>query len=51
MLRGNAGEPVIFDESDRYCFYLLVQEGAGRYVLVFDLCGYRGGLQPVRSET
>ena len=31
MLRGNAGDPVFFDESDRYRFYLLLQEGTVRF--------------------
>jgi REP element-mobilizing transposase RayT len=31
MLRGNAGDPVFFDESDRCRFYLLLQEGAVRF--------------------
>lgn len=31
MLRGNAGEPVFFDESDRCRFYLLLQEGVERF--------------------
>ena len=31
MLRGNAGDPVFFDVSDRCCFSLLLQEGAVRF--------------------
>jgi putative transposase len=31
ILRGNAGEPVFFNEEDRYRFYLLLQEGVERY--------------------
>ncbi len=27
ILRGNAGDPVFFDDEDRYRFYLLLQEG------------------------
>jgi putative transposase len=31
ILRGNAGEPVFFDDADRYRFYLLLQEGIVRF--------------------
>ena len=31
ILRGNAGDPVFFDDKDRYRFYLLLQEGVERY--------------------
>ena len=31
ILRGNAGEPVFFDDADRYRFYLLLQEGIERF--------------------
>jgi REP element-mobilizing transposase RayT len=31
ILRGNAGEPVFFDEEDRFRFYLLMQEGIEKY--------------------
>ena len=31
ILRGNAGDPVFFDEADRYRFYLLLQEGTERF--------------------
>jgi len=31
ILRGNAGDPVFFDEADRCRFYLLLQEGTGRF--------------------
>ncbi len=31
ILRGNAGDPVFFDDDDRYRFYLLLQEGVERY--------------------
>ena len=31
ILRGNAGDTVFFDEVDRCCFYLLLQEGTERF--------------------
>lgn len=31
ILRGNAGEPIFFDDGDRHRFYLLLQEGIERY--------------------
>jgi REP element-mobilizing transposase RayT len=31
ILRGNARQDIFFDESDRYRFYLLMQEGTERY--------------------
>ncbi|HET6421230.1 MAG TPA: transposase, partial [Geobacteraceae bacterium] len=31
ILRGNAGDPVFFDDEDRYRFYILLQEGVERY--------------------
>lgn len=31
ILRGNAGDPVFFDEADRCRFYLLLQEGTERF--------------------
>jgi REP element-mobilizing transposase RayT len=31
ILRGNAGQPVFFDDADRYRFYLLLQEGIERF--------------------
>lgn len=31
ILRGNAGEPVFFEDADRFRFYLLLQEGVERF--------------------
>jgi len=31
MLRGNGGQPVFLTGDDRYCFYLLLQEGTKRF--------------------
>ena len=31
ILRGNAGQPVFFDEADRYRFYLLLQQGIEKF--------------------
>ncbi len=42
MLRGNGGQDIFFDESDRICFYELLEEGVERFhvrILAFCLMG------------